>query len=337
MNLLIHTIILSISLLISMSTYANSIHANTEWRFIVIGDMPYSDAEVTAIKETIYPAIQKAAPPFIVHYGDIKNGQSDCSAALLTQRRDDIYQLLPGRVFYTPGDNEWTDCDRAQLKNPASELDKLDLVRHLFFKDTVTLTKDWAYQRQAGYPENARWIKQDVLFVTVHLVGTNNARKEILKDDIGLALALVDARDQANRVWLEDAFEQARLTKSKAVVITTHADVTKGGSGTCADHNNRINCNAFADFYSHLQRQAENFRDPGQPAKPVLLIHGDTRPYCWDKKFGGQALNLWRLNAWGDYQTHPDVTEITVQTDNTAEPFLAHTLITRELPTTVCE
>lgn len=327
------TIILTITLLTFFSA-----NATTQLRFIAIGDTPYSEIEVNALKETLPVAIKKANPAFVVHYGDIKNGQSDCSEVLLKERRDDIYNLLPGLVFYTPGDNEWTDCDRAQLKNPLSELAALDRIRQLFFHEPVTLTADWDYKHQPGYPENARWTKQDILFVTVHLVGTNNARKEILKDDIELALALVDARDQANRIWLKEAFSQAMLKKSKAVVIITQADVTEGGSGTCADHNNRINCDGFADFYQHLQHQAKNFHAPDQPAKPVLLIHGDTRPYCWDKKFGGNAaLNLWRLNAWGDYQTPPDATEITVQLDNITEPFAARTLTGHKLPQSTCD
>lgn len=339
MKKIIINLVLIIGLLLSFSIHAEK---ENKLRFIAIGDTPYSDQEEKDIKKIIKPAIQNVKPSFIVHYGDIKDGGSDCTKVLLKKRRNDIYSLLPGLVFYTPGDNEWTDCDRASMKNPVSELKMLELIRDLFFKEKEPIrlpeNEDWAYKRQDIFSENAQWIKQDVLFTTVHLVGTNNGRQEIRLDDPGLALALVDARDQANRVWLEDAFNQAKSKKAKAVVIITQADVTNGGSGSCADQNNRMNCDAFADFRSHLQRYARNFQDSEKRGKPVLLIHGDTNPYCWDKKFGGEtAPNLWRLNAWGDFQTPTDATEIIVQPDNSSEPFLANTLITQKQPASVCE
>ena len=305
--------------------------------FIAIGDTPYSEAEAEHLRHVVAPAIQQAKPIFVTHYGDFKSGGEACSEALAIERRRAIYDLLPGRVFYTPGDNEWTDCDRAYLKPPASELEQLDLVRRLFFSESPELPDDWAYVRQPNFPENARWIQQGVLFATVHLVSTNNGRREILLDDIEMALALVEARDQANRAWLEAAFAKAQTAKAKAVVIVTQADVTSpDGSGACTAFN-RINCDAFAGFRGHLIRLAGGFRDRGEPRRPVLLVHGDTNPYCLDNTLGGeQAPNLWRLNAWGDFQSPADATAITVQPDNSETPFAARTLLGHRAPVRGC-
>ena len=182
-------------------------------------------------------------------------------------------------------------------------------------------------------------MQQGVLFATVHLVSTNNGRREILLDDIEAALALVEARDQANRVWLEAAFAfaEAEETKAKAVVIITQADVTSpDGSGACTAFN-RINCDAFAAFRGHLIRLAGGFRNRGEPRRPVLFVHGDTNPYCLDTTLGGeQAPNLWRLNAWGDFQSPADATEITVQPANAAAPFAARTLLGQRAPAIGC-
>jgi hypothetical protein len=210
-------------------------------------------------------------------------------------------------------------------------------MRHLFFDQPLDLPSSWSYARQPNYPENARWVQNGILFATVHIVATNNGRQEILKDDIEEALALVDARDQADRIWLEAAFNQANAIKASAVVIITQADVTApGGSGACTAYN-RMNCDAFAALRDQLRRNAANFQERGKPRKPVLLVHGDTNPYCIDQKFGGDmAPNLWRLNAWGDYQSPPDATEISVQPANTTEPFTARTLIHHILPTNGC-
>ena len=325
--------------MVSLLALAPAQAFSASWmRFIAIGDMPYAEDEEQAFNGPIRQAIQQMNPSFVLHYGDIKSGKSDCSDALLTKRRAEIEQLHPGRVFYTPGDNEWTDCDRAALAHPESELDRLSRIRELFYSKPMQLPADWAYARQPLYPENARWIRDGVMFVTVHLVGTDNGRKEILKDDTEWALAQVHARDQANRVWLDQAFEAARTSRARAMVVATQADVTlQGGEMPCSAVN-RTQCDAFARFRDQLRRLANNFHESDAPAKPVLLVHGDTRPYCWDKRFGGAiAPNLWRLNAWGDFQTPADATEIIVQPADISQPFIARTLTGKKTPEARCE
>ena len=305
--------------------------------FIAIGDTPYSSGEAAAFSGPISQAIRADAPPFVIHYGDLKSGKSDCSDALLRERRDAILNLLPGRVFYTPGDNEWTDCDRRGIVHPLSELNRLDLIRRLFYANAPQPPADWAYARQDNFPENARWMVGDTMFATIHLVGTNNGRQQILLDDPQLALAMVDARDQANRVWLDQTFEQAKKA-TRAQVVATQADVTESKSTRACDREQRSDCDAFFTFRRQIRQLAMNFYPRDSFRKlPVLLLHGDTSPYCWDKKFGGaSAPNLWRLNAWGDYQTPADATKITIQTENQDQPFSARTLVGRQSPESNC-
>ncbi len=308
-------------------------------RFIAIGDTPYSEKEQLRLQQEIAPAIKSAGVPFVVHYGDIKGGSETCAKELLTRRRDEVLNLLPGRVFYTPGDNEWTDCDRASLQQPVSELASLDFLRQLFFSQPVNLPESWQYARQPNFPENARWMQDGVMFITVHLVATNNGRREILQDDVEAALALVEARDQADRVWMQESFAAALQADAKAAVLVTQADVTAQDAGGPCTAANRMNCDAFLSFRDNLRLNARNFAKRGDAARrPVLLVHGDTNPYCMDKDFGGrQAPNLWRLNAWGDYQDPADATVITVQLGNRQQPFAAQTLIEKKTPAEQCE
>lgn len=305
--------------------------------FIAIGDTPYSEAENQHLKAKVAPAIRDAQPPFVVHYGDLKGGGEACSESLLTERRDDVYGLLPGRVFYTPGDNEWTDCDRASLQPALSELDNLDLLRRLFYGEAMSLPDSWRFARQANFPENARWMQNGVFFVTVHLVSTNNGRVEILKDDIEAALALVEARDQANRVWMSESFYAALKVDAAAMVIVTQADVTAPNAGGACTYANRMYCDAFQSFRDNLRLSAAAFAQRGKPRKPVLLLHGDTNPYCMDKGFGGaSAPNLWRLNGWGDFQSPADATVVSVDPANESEPFSAVTLLGNKRPANGC-
>ncbi len=315
---------LALTIVVSLAAVPSTTIAADGLRFMVFGDAPYTGPQKEVLKNTVAPAIRNAESSFLIHVGDFMAGKESCTVVLIQARFEQLMDLRPGRVFYTPGDNEWTDCDRPYLEPPSSELESLDFLRSLILSRPLNLPDDWHYanQEEQGFPENARWTQGNVMFATVHIVGTNNGREEILKDDVETTLDLVDARDQANRAWLEAAFDAARESDSGAVVIATQADVTKrAGSAPCSDYL-RIRCDAFGAFQDQLLRHAAGFD------KPVLLVHGDTNPFCLDETFGGDtAPKLWRLNALGDY-TEVDATVITVQLDNHEEPFAIEPLMT---------
>lgn len=289
--------------------------------FVALGDMPYDPAQEETLQSAIAPAIRDRQLPFVVHLGDIKSGGLGCSDELLTRRRDEIYGLYDGPVFFTPGDNDWTDCDRSRIDGPKPELERLGYLRRLFFNEPPAVPSDWRHARQAEFPENARWTTGGVTFATLHVVGTNNGRDEVLLDDMETALDLVDARDEANQRWLAAAFDAAADAGSAAVVIAMQADVTTAAIPTPCNAEVRVLCDGFAVLRDRLVRHAAAFR------KPVLLIHGDTSPYCLDRGFGGRsARNLWRLNAPGDGLVI-DAVEIAVAPDDLKAPFAVKTLV----------
>ncbi len=313
-------------------------------RFLFIGDLPYSNGQKDRLKTTIKEAIRKGGFPFLVHYGDFKGGGVACGDEVdikdafkqindLIMDEDDTSPPRP--VFYTPGDNEWTDCDRRFDKGePKSELKQLDSLRQIFFSDApLKLSDKWQYQHQPLYPENALWRFGGGQFATLHLVGTNNGRVNILMDDVAMALAQVDARDQANRAWLNKVFEKAEKFRNpaEAVIISTQADVTNPSEAAPCTPANPIYCDAYAGFRAQLIKHAAHFK------KPVLLVHGDTTPYCLDKSFGDAiAPNLWRLNAGGDYHEPLDATVVTFHGGKMDPPFSAIGLVDGEKPTVGC-
>ena len=201
------------------------IAAAKEFTFIAISDMPYGENQAKLLEETIIPAMLQSSSPFVIHMGDIKSGGSACSDSLLKKRHAQIMRMHPEFVFYTPGDNEWTDCDRRKTGRPVSELKKLDDLRHLFFSSKPPYPESWQVTQQALYPENKRWQYEQASFATVHLVGTRNGRININKDDKNFALAQVAARDAANAIWIAELFEDAKTQKSDAIIIATQADV----------------------------------------------------------------------------------------------------------------
>ena len=185
--------------------------------------------------------------------------------------------------------------------------------------------------------ENASWFYKGIQFATIHMVATRNGRREILKDNTNKALDLVDFRDKANLIWLDKTFEDAKKNNAKAVIIVSQANITKSKYKGMCTKTNRVKCNPFEKFTNHLRLKAKQFVNDKNNHKPVLFLHGDSKAYCFDKKFGkDSAPNLWRLNAWGDYKEHADATVVQFNPKDKSNPFKAHTLSSNELPKSSC-
>ncbi|MDJ0896838.1 MAG: metallophosphoesterase [Alphaproteobacteria bacterium] len=266
--------------------------------FIVLGDIPYGQDQIGSLKH-IGKHIRKGDYPFVVHYGDVIAGDGTCSDVVLTKRKELIYGLLKGRVFFTPGDNDWTDCDRG---GGFRELERLKRLREIFFFGNDLPTEaEWEIARQTpDYPENVRWQFGGIQFVTLHVVGSDNGRHEINPSEIGPALDAVAARDLANFSWLDAAFDEAE--QAQALVAIMHADPydfvhEKQRTRPC-DAQEPIACNPYLTLLERLTSLADAFD------KPVLLVHGSTNRFCLDTGFGGwRAQKLWRLNGPGDFVT----------------------------------
>lgn len=265
--------------------------------FVVLGDIPYGQGQVGTL-ENIRIKIKEKAFPFVIDYGDVKGGGESCD--LIPERRDLIYGLLPGKVFYTPGDNDWTDCDRPSAGG-YDELTRLDMLRRIFYSQDLPSNPEWHIARQGpDYPENARWEYGRLQFATLHIVGTDNGRNEISKSDVPRALDAVDARDRANLTWLEAAFGSATARNAEGMVIVMHADPFDIEHRQYRDRpctgQERQECNPYLAFLERLTERAGRF------GRPVLLVHGSTSNYCLDRGFGGwRAGKLWRLNGPGDF------------------------------------
>jgi hypothetical protein len=306
--------------------------------FVAYGDMPYGAkaadgrTDTVVLTESIAPEIRRRTDvPFVIHVGDTGRPNDACSDAWLKQLKQFWETELRKPVFFTPGDNDWTDCDRTNLPTPVSELERLEAVRKILFSEPLPLGPEWQYERQGELPENAMWWHAGVLFVTVHIVGTGNGRTEILRDPQDRALALVEARDRANRQWLERAFDLARSNDIAALVIAMQVDMFgHNASGTTAFERCRKQP-AFAAYCEQLRQRGVTLR------KPVLLLHGDTNAYCLDQPFPGAGARLmWRLNAPGDFK-YIDAVLVSVDVANPQRPFAAQGLFSQQAVPEKCD
>lgn len=309
--------------------------------FVVVGDTPYSGEDEEMLADAL-PLIKAGGYPFVIHLGDYKGGKAPCLAEFDDRFEALIGALAPMPVIYTPGDNEWTDCDRNKddaTGKPYSDLARLDLIRSRFFAEPPRTPKAFEFERQSAQVENASWRYAGVRFATLHVVGTANGRDWATGDPHEAVEAAVEARDAANLAWLAHVVDLAKREEARALVIAMQADPVEDAAGAkgerCAgvsDHEET--CDAFVDLKEALREAAVEVR------RPVLVIHGDTAPFTLDQEFAGaEAPNLWRLNAAGDagvgvagefYGTR-DVTLVVVDAD-AATPFSARGLVGGKTP-----
>ena len=75
--------------------------------------------------------------------------------------------------------------------------------------------------KHAKFVENQRFAKNGVVFIIVHVVGSNNGFEP---QDPQAATEYFE-RNAANVAWIDDGFRMATETGAKAVVVAFHANV----------------------------------------------------------------------------------------------------------------
>jgi hypothetical protein len=257
--------------------FAPSVAQAQTFQFVALGDLPYGSA-AQAPYQALIERINQLSPAFSIHVGDFKSGSTACSDEEFS-RQLAHFQRFAGALVYTPGDNEWTDCHRAN--NGAHDpLERLAALRQRFFSEGRSLglrpiTVENQSRQQplhARYVENQRWQHQGVMFATLHVTGSNNNFE--VRDPA--AVREFFERDAANVAWLESTFEQARQTNAEAVVLAFQADVFETR-------------NAWEDYpaWSGFRRVIGQTLLPlaSQWAKPVLVVHGDSHRFRVDQPF----------------------------------------------------
>ena len=263
-------------------------YAEKSFSFAVIGDAPYSLGEVHIVKD-ILGDISQSSASFVIHNGDIKSGGESCQDSLL-QERVDLLNSSPKPMFYTVGDNEWTDCHR-RSNGSYMPLERLEFLRQIAFKNNVSLgQKNQALQRQINYPENQRWQYKSITFVSLNIPGSNNNLNPPANFGADLANDY-KVRMQANREWLKENIEWAQLSKSNGLVISIQGNPFENTPDTPIDKD------GFHEVRAMLLEATRMFN------KPILLTHGDSHVHRVDQPLideqGKTVTQLTRLENFG--------------------------------------
>ena len=252
--------------------------------FALIGDTPYGASREPAFERLVADVNGDNDVDFVMHAGDIKAGSEVCSDDLI-ERRFDTYQRFRTPFVFTPGDNEWTDCHRAN-NGAYYPLERLAFLRTTFFPEAGVTTggkqRPVRSQAQEGglfsdYVENVMFTQHGVLFATVHVVGSNNGLAPWNPYDL-TDTCLTPRQDRTNEVsrrlaaalaWLDVAF--AAAADSHGVFLMIQANPDNSAAPGCAS--------GFTTFMDALRTRAKSF------GRPVLLAHGDNHYFFMDQPF----------------------------------------------------
>src|SRR5689334_6543177 len=167
----------------------------------VYGDAPYAPNNTDTSAFAATPAFINGVNhdpkvDLVAQVGDIHSGSQRCTLAY-DESIAGLWSAFADPLVYTPGDNEWSDCQKAKQigsddTSPNHDLSyagggpiaNLALVRQLFFpRAGYTLggrPKQVVSQAQVGtgtdtnYVENVMWEQSKTLFFSVNIPGGSN-------------------------------------------------------------------------------------------------------------------------------------------------------------------
>ncbi len=279
--------------------------------YAVIGDTPYGAAQLANFPNDIAEINADPSVSLVLHLGDIKSGSSQCTDAYFATIRAD-FDLFRDPLVYTPGDNEWTDCHRAN-NGGYTPTERLAKLRSLFFDQPGRTLGDRSMRveaQAAPYVENVTWNAADVQFGTLDVPGSNNdwtpwfgvtPRSQAQVDE-------VTTRNAADLEWLDHVFDAAKRNHAAAVVLGIQADMWDPAfSGASADP---ASYDHYTDFVQELAKRAHSFH------KPVLLLNGDSHRFTDDRPLANEEKG-YQLTMYGLKKPVPNLRRITINGSTT--------------------
>ena len=303
------------------------------------GDLPYS-AEQSAVIPNLLADMNSQNLAFTAHDGDLRQGSGspNCANGNIYTNAALYFGSLHAPAIFTPGDNDWTDCDRKSLgADGRNSLQELQNERAFFFSTPYTLGQTQFLQEVQATPlckgfgsannnsgassittntqtatytdvpcvENRRWIVGTVMYATINIQGSCNN----LCDDYPDATEYA-ARNAADIQWMKDTFATAVAQNCVAIMFITQADPgfnqdsSQGGPlrnpMTLAETDVAPLLDGFQAFLLALRAEVIDFK------KPVAYVHGDSHYFRIDKPLldaaGKRVTNFTRVETFGDHQ-----------------------------------
>ncbi len=306
-------------------------HRREKYTIGLWGDMPYSDLQANpGVDPNLIEDMNSQDLAFTVHDGDLKAGSVlpgsttpvKCDEAKYTQALG-FFAKLRAPAAFTPGDNDWTDCDNgfaANSNGPYNSLERLDRERVLFFSTPFTLGQHKLHQAEQttvtdgislpckGFKhgaglldvngngldtdqwtdvacvENRRWTYRGVTYATLNIQGSCNNLCKDHPDPVEW-----DARNKADIDWMQETFEVAKERDSAAIMFISQADPgfdrTDPTRSPLRDPKTLTEMDVVPAQDGFKTFLAALRTEAEAFRKPVAYVHGDSHYFRIDKPF----------------------------------------------------
>jgi len=317
--------IVGLSVSVAFGNDGNRNNKTFEYSIGLWGDLPYSDMQAMTGVPNLIADMNNSDIEFSVHDGDLKAGNGTpgsttpptCIDVLYVQALG-YFNALGKPAMLTPGDNDWTDCDRPS-NGGFNSLERLDHERQVFFSTPFSLGAHPIRQEVQSTPEclgvlgptacveNRRWTYKGVTYATLNVQGSCNNLCDTAPDPAEYA-----ARNAADIAWAHQTFAAARANGSIAVMLISQAnpgfDMSDGTRAPLRNPKTLVETDGqpdgFHDFLAVVRDETVAFR------RPVAYVHGDSHYFRTDKplqdEVGRRLENFIRLETFGDNQANGD-------------------------------
>jgi hypothetical protein len=288
---------------IAANSQANAATDFDKFNIALIGDMPYDAKGVTQTPNVINNINANPLIKFSLFDGDTMSGKGDkCTDEAYPALKTNFFDKFTKPIFYSVGDNEWVDCDRA-VKGSFDPMTRLNLVRKNFFKSAngsyihLGGKFDRTVMHDPKYPEMQMFTYKRITVIIPHVPGSaNNSAVEspAFKTYNDTAKDGDDAeykeRDAANVAWINKGFEKALADNAYGVIVVLQADMDWEGFARRSATPNNENTAAFSNVKQALLTNTLKFN------KPVLLQNGDQHWFQVDMPMNETAGKLVELD-----------------------------------------
>ncbi|WP_198389692.1 hypothetical protein [Burkholderia ubonensis] len=251
--------------------------AGAPYSFAVVSGVIASPADEVAAQRMLEAMARERNLAFVVYAGDLKGAREACRDTLYTQRGA-ILDASRVPLVFVPGHDDWVTCNTA-AGGGYDPVERLDFLRQTLLAGAaqpdpgaLQITRESEVARFRPYRENARWVRDDIVFVALNAPAPNNYFLTA-----GGRNGEFEDRIVANGFWIDHAAEYAKRRDARALVVIFEGDpkfdrYERAERFAWLRFNRPRVRDGFRELKRSLVKAAATFRGP------ILVMHASGEP-----------------------------------------------------------
>ncbi len=251
--------------------------APAPYSFAVVSGVLGSPADEPAAQRMLEAMARERNLAFVVYAGNLKGTKEACRDAVYMQRGALLDSARVPLVFI-PGHDDWVTCNTA-AGGGYDPVERLDYLRQTLLADAalpdpgaLQITRESEVARFRPYRENARWVRDDIVYVALNAPAPNNHFSTA-----GGRNGEFEDRIIANGFWIDHAAEYAKRRDARALVLIFEGDpqfdrYERAERFAWLRFNRPRTRDGFRELKRTLVKAAATFRGP------ILVMHASGAP-----------------------------------------------------------